>query len=204
MKNAYWDLVFAISNLEVQRQSLALAQQSLKDNRARVEIGTMAPIDIVEAQAEVARREESVILAEAAISRAEDRLRALIFNPVAAGLLDACGIEPTEQVAASRPMHVDVEGAVSHRPAEAHRPEPSQKQLESNDISIRYFKNQSLPDVNASLNYSAQAIGGTRVHSRSELRLPGDDRRRAREELRQHARRRCSAATSRRGTSTCR
>jgi outer membrane protein TolC len=81
VRNAYWDLVYARNNLEVQRQSLTLAQQSLRDNRSRVEIGTMAPIDIIEAQAEVARREESVILAEATISRAEDRLRALISNP---------------------------------------------------------------------------------------------------------------------------
>ena len=43
----------------MQRQSLELAQQSLKDNRARVEIGTMAPIDIVQAEAEVAQREEA-------------------------------------------------------------------------------------------------------------------------------------------------
>ena len=45
VKNAYWDLVFAINSLDVQRQSLDLAQRSLKENRARVEIGTMAPID---------------------------------------------------------------------------------------------------------------------------------------------------------------
>ena len=65
VKNAYWDLVFSISSLEVQRLSLDLAQRSLKENRARVEIGTMAPIDIVQAEAEVAQREEAVIIAEA-------------------------------------------------------------------------------------------------------------------------------------------
>jgi outer membrane protein TolC len=65
VKNAYYDMMYAVGNLNVQRQSLELAQQSLKDNRARVEIGTMAPIDIVQAEAEVAQREESVILAEA-------------------------------------------------------------------------------------------------------------------------------------------
>src|SRR5262245_47601771 len=54
VKNAYWDLSYAIANLKTQQQSLALAQQSLKDNQKRVEIGTMAPIDIVQAQAEVA------------------------------------------------------------------------------------------------------------------------------------------------------
>ena len=52
-----------------------------RDNEKRVQIGTMAPIDIVEAQSEVARNEEAVIVAEAAIKQAEDRLRALIFDP---------------------------------------------------------------------------------------------------------------------------
>ena len=75
VRNAYYDLMYAIGNLNVQRQSLELARQSLKDNRARVEIGTMAPLDIVQAEAEVATREESVILAEAAIDRAQDAVR---------------------------------------------------------------------------------------------------------------------------------
>ena len=72
VRNAFYDLMYAIGNLNVQRQSLELAQQSLKDNRARVEIGTMAPLDIVQAEAEVATREEAVIVAEAAIERQQD------------------------------------------------------------------------------------------------------------------------------------
>src|SRR5262249_32441253 len=81
VKNAYWDLAFAVNNLSAQRQSLELSQQLLKDNERRVQVGTMAPIDIVEAQSEVARNEESVIVAEASIKQSEDRLRALIFDP---------------------------------------------------------------------------------------------------------------------------
>ena len=60
VRNAYWDLAFAIASLDVQRQSLELAQESLRNTRARVEIGTTPPIDIVEAEAEVAQREEAV------------------------------------------------------------------------------------------------------------------------------------------------
>ena len=105
--------MYAVGNLNVQRQSLELAQQSLKDNRARVEIGTMAPIDIVQAEAEVAQREESVILAEAAISRAEDRLRALVFNPASPDFwqlrhrADRAG-------RSSGPMPVDTDAAVAN------------------------------------------------------------------------------------------
>ena len=97
VRNAFYDLMYAIGNLNVQRQSLELAQQSLKDNRARVEIGTMAPLDIVQAEAEVATREEAVILAEAAIERQQDAVRALVFNPTSPDFWTA-RIEPTDTV----------------------------------------------------------------------------------------------------------
>jgi outer membrane protein TolC len=159
VRNAYYDLMYAIGNLNVQRQSLVLAQQSLKDNRARVEIGTMAPIDIVQAEAEVAQREESVILAEAAISRAEDRLRTLVFNPSAPDFWQM-RIEPTEAVL-FRPVAVDTDSAVGNALQKRTDLMASRKQLEANDVNIRYFRNQTMPDVNASLTYFAQAIGGT-------------------------------------------
>jgi outer membrane protein len=170
VRNAYWDLVFARNNLEVQRQSLTLASQSLRDNRSRVEIGTMAPIDIIEAQAEVARREEAVIIAEATISRAEDRLRALISNPSQPDFW-TMRLEPTD-VATFTPVTVDVESAV--RSALDRRTDlaMSQKSLESNDISIRYLRNQSLPDVTANVNYSALGLGGTQ---RRLQVVPGQD-----------------------------
>lgn len=83
VKYAYWDAKAAVASLEVARQSLDLAQEQLRNNRSRVEIGTMAPIDVVEAEAEVARREESVIVAEAGVKNTEDRLRTLIVDPKA-------------------------------------------------------------------------------------------------------------------------
>ena len=110
VRNAYYDLIYAIGNLAVQRQSLGLSQQSLKDNRARVEIGTMAPLDIVQAEAEVATREESVILAEAAIERQQDTLRALVYNPSSPDFWTA-RIEPTETVTFAAAT-VDTDAAV--------------------------------------------------------------------------------------------
>ena len=160
VKNAYWDLVFAIDNLAVQKQSLELAQRSFRDNRARVEIGTMAPLDIVQAEAEVAQREEGVILAEAAISRAEDTLRALISNPVDQPQFWNLRLEPADQ-AQFRPMTVDTDAAVRNALASRTDLAASRKQIESNDIAIRYFRNQSLPDVNALVNYAAIGLAGT-------------------------------------------
>lgn len=160
VKNAYWDLVFAISNLAVQRQSLELAQRSFRDNRARVEIGTMAPLDIVQAEAEVAQREEGVILAEAAISRAEDALRALISNPVDQPQFWNTRLEPAE-TPEFRPVLVDTDTAVRNALATRTDLATQKKRIESNDVSIRYFRNQSMPDINAVVNYSAIGLAGT-------------------------------------------
>jgi len=161
VRNAYYDLTYALGNLAVQNQSLGLARQSLKDNRARVEIGTMAPLDIVQAEAEVATREESVILAEAAIDRAQDTLRALVFNPTGAEFWTA-RIEPTEAVT-FQPTTVDIEGAVKNALSQRTDMVAARKNLEANDVNIRYFRNQSLPDVTASVNYNARATGGLNV-----------------------------------------
>src|SRR5204863_347343 len=96
-KNAYWDLVYRIDNLRATRQSLELAQQSLKDNTRRVEIGTMAPIDIVDAKAEVARNEEAVIVAQAQIEQAQDTLKTLVFDPSTPNFWNI-RVEPAETV----------------------------------------------------------------------------------------------------------
>lgn len=161
VRNAYYDLIYAMNNLAVQRQSLQLSQQSLKDNRARVEIGTMAPLDIVQAEAEVATREESVIIAEAAIERQQDTLRTLVFNPASAEFWTA-RIEPTDTISFV-PTTVDIEGAVKTALEQRTDLQNARKNLEINDVNIRYFRNQSLPDVTASVNYNARAIGGLQV-----------------------------------------
>jgi outer membrane protein len=158
VRNAYYDLMYAIGNLNVQRQSLDLARQSLKDNRARVEIGTMAPLDIVQAEAEVATREESVILAEAAIDRAQDTLRTLVFNPSAPDFW-TLRVDPTEAVA-FQPTVVDVDSAIKTALGQRTDVIAARKNLEVNDVNIRYYQGQSKPDLNASVIYGAQAIGG--------------------------------------------
>ena len=79
-RNAYWDFVFSILNVENQRASLDLSSKLVQDNRARVEIGTMAPIDIVQAQAEEATRRQALVNAEATRQNAELALKQLIVS----------------------------------------------------------------------------------------------------------------------------
>ena len=147
VRNAYWNLAYATASLGVQRQSLELAQQSLRDTRARVEIGTTPPIDIVEAESEVATREEAVIVAEAAIKTAEDTLRALVFDPSAPDFwtmtIEAVDLPPFQ------PITVDTDAAVRNALDKRTDLRRQNKSLEINDVQIRYLRNQTLPDVNA-------------------------------------------------------
>ncbi|HEV8316663.1 MAG TPA: TolC family protein [Vicinamibacterales bacterium] len=159
VRNAYWDLAYAIGSLQVQQQSLGLARESLRNNRARVEIGTMAPIDIVEAEAEVAQRQESVILAEAQIDRMQDTLRALIYDPSMPDFWTV-RLEPAE-LPSFEPVMVDAEAAVRAALDRRTDLQQARKTLESNDISIRFFRNQTLPDISARVDYGLTGLGGT-------------------------------------------
>lgn len=159
VKNAYWELAYAIASLQVQQQSLQLAQESLRNTRARVDIGTIPPIDIIEAESEVATRQEAVILAEAQIETAEDTLRQLIYDPSMPGFW-TLRIEPTE-LPAFAPTPVDLDGAIGNALVRRTDLRQSRTTLEASDISIRYARDQTLPDVTASLDYGLTGLGGT-------------------------------------------
>lgn len=163
VRNAYWDLATAISNLAAQRQSLELAQRSLRDNRRRVEVGTMAPIDIIQAQAEVAVNEQNVIVADAAIQQSEDRLRALVFDPDMANFWNT-SIEPSDAAPFQETL-IDVDAAVRNALDKRGDLSEAKNALGQNDISIRYLRNQLLPDVNASVNYQSTGVGGAQLSS---------------------------------------
>lgn len=161
VRSAYYSLVGAISGLEVASQSLALANQQLKNNKRKVEVGTMAQIDILEAEAEVARVEETVILAETQIRSAEDALRALVLNPSRPDFWTT-KIEPAEQPTLAA-RQIDIDAAVAKALMDRTDLAALKKRVESTDISVEYLKNQKLPEVNLLANYGVVGIAGTQI-----------------------------------------
>jgi outer membrane protein len=161
VKSAYWDYKYAVASLDVARQSLELAQESLRNTRSRVEIGTLAPIDVVEAESEVAQREEAVILAEASIGQSEDRLRALIFDPSTPEFWNL-RIEATDAVP-FQVQAVDVDAAIRRALSERTDLAQSKKSIERTSISERYYRNQTLPDLNLQVDYNATGLAGTQL-----------------------------------------
>jgi outer membrane protein TolC len=81
VKQAYWTLKATLANVTVQQRSLELAQELVRQNKARVDIGQTPPLDLLQAEAEVAQRRENLIRANTAVGDAEDRLRRLIMDP---------------------------------------------------------------------------------------------------------------------------
>jgi outer membrane protein TolC len=119
----------------------------------------MAQIDILEAQAEVARNEEAVIIAEANIKSFEDNLRTLILNPQQADFWTT-RIIPTERpTLTAQPL--DVEAAVQNALANRTDIAQAQRRLESSQITIDYARNQKLPGVDLIANYNTVGVAGT-------------------------------------------
>jgi outer membrane protein len=170
VRNAYWDLAYANASLAVQRQSLDLANESLRETNARIQIGTTPPIDAVEAQAEVATRQQNVIVAEAQIDTAQDNLRALVFNQSSPDFWTT-RIVPTD-LPAFEPTSVNVDAAVRNALLMRTDLLQARKSLEAADINIKYFRNQTLPDVTATLDYGLTGLGGTPVARVNNLGIP--------------------------------
>src|SRR5438093_8195257 len=78
VRNAYWDYVFAKQSVEVAQQSVALAERLVQDNQTRVQVGTMAPIDVVQAQAQAATQRGNLVAAQASMRTMELALKRLL------------------------------------------------------------------------------------------------------------------------------
>jgi outer membrane protein TolC len=161
VRAAYYDLIGAIKQLQVAQQSLDLAKESLKNNERRVEVGTIPPIDIVEAQAEVSRNEEGVILAEAQVKAFEDILRTLIMNPSQPDFWTA-SLTPTEEPVLT-PQVVNVDAAIQNALDKRTDLAQQRRRMEQTDITMKFARNQKLPAVNAIVNYGLAGVAGTRT-----------------------------------------
>ena len=158
VKKAYWDLVAARALVDVQRQSLDLARDLVRINRARVEIGQSPPLDLVSAQAEEAQREEALTVAEVTSRQAEDRLRLLMLDPDSA-LFWTAGLDPTDRPVLDTTTP-DVDAVVKHALEKRLDLIRARDDVKMADVNVRYSRNQTLPDVRVQLNLQSSGLGG--------------------------------------------
>jgi outer membrane protein TolC len=162
VESAYWNLVFAVETLNVRRQSLELARDLLVKNRREAEVGTIAPIEILNAEAEVATREADILAADAQVASAEDQLLTLLNMPAGEGRLKIGRIIPLDKPAFEpRPLVLEdcLAAALENRPDLA----IYRLDLQNREISARFARNQLLPDLSFSASYWSPGISGTQI-----------------------------------------
>ncbi len=157
VEDAYWTLVEANEQFVVAEESLRLAKQLHEQNRIRVEVGTLAPLELVQSEAGVATRDEEIIRARGAIGDAEDRLRQLL-NLAGDEIWAARIVAETE--AEMDPIELDLERAIPA--ALEKRRNLRSKRLSQGDLEkdIAFFRNQRLPRLDLSLTYGLNGQGG--------------------------------------------
>lgn len=161
IQNIYWNLVSAYETVKVNQESVALAQKTLSDNQKQVEIGTLAPIEVVRAESQLATSKQQLIVAQTNLQYQE----LLMKNAISRSLVDptfaSVPVVPTDtmvipQVEPVLPIDELVNDALSHRPELAQ----SRINLQNQQITNRALKNGLLPSVNLFAFYGASAVGG--------------------------------------------
>jgi outer membrane protein len=158
VRNAYWDYVFAVQSVDVAQQSVALATQLVRDNQTRVEVGTMAPIDVVQAQSQAATQQQNLVTAQGAMRTAELALKRLIVG----GQQDQnwnVRLNPVDRPD-FRPEAIDLEAAVRRALSERTDLDVAKKTMQANDITLKYLRDQLLPQADLQATYGLAGIGG--------------------------------------------
>jgi outer membrane protein TolC len=159
VKQAYWTLKATRANVAVQQRSLELAEQLARENKVRVDAGQIPPLDLVQAEAEVAQRRENLIRAVAVADDAEDALRRLIVDPADAAFW-RLRIEPVEEPTALGALP-DIDTAVARALNERYDVARAGRELENARTTLQFLNNQRLPDVRLETSYRGSGLGGT-------------------------------------------
>ena len=159
VQRAYWDLVFALRSLQVQRDAVEVAKTQLEHNRRMVNEGQLAPIDLVASESQITTYEQGVFTALEDVTRFENVLKNLIAKDHMAEIWTD-SIVPTDSVDLTVP-EISLDDAL--KTAVENRPELQQSEVLSqiNAIDQRYYKDQTKPAIDLVGNYSSTGLAGS-------------------------------------------
>ncbi len=157
VSDRYWLLVEALEQLKVTQESLALAKELHGMNRIQVEVGTMAPLEMVSSEAGVATREEEIIRRQAEVEDSADVLRRLLN-------LDTVQYWDVEIVPVTEPItdYVKIDLDEAYKIALEKRTDVEQQRLDNanRELQARFAKNQKKPRLDVTAGYSLNAVDG--------------------------------------------
>jgi outer membrane protein len=158
--NLYYDLLAFRENVRVAERSLALAEKTLSDNKRQVEIGTLAPIEVVRAEAEVAARQQDLIVAQTNLQEQQTTLKTALAKVIDPELA-AATIEPTDTLPDPKPGDIPpLDEALKE--AAKNRPEIEQAEIDlrNQSITIKAGRNALLPTLDVFATYGPQGLEG--------------------------------------------
>ncbi len=158
----YWNLVYSIENLKVREQSLQLAEDLLENNRRAVEVGTMAPLDVLSAESTVASRRADIIETRAQVKNNEDNLKTLINIAAETDDADLLTIFPTDQPGYEK-MSVSLDQALATALDNRANLQSTQLDIKNREINVSWAKNQMLPGLSLSARYWSPGITGDQI-----------------------------------------
>jgi outer membrane protein len=161
--NAYWELVFARGSVDVAKKEIALAEKTYSDNKKQVDVGTLAPLEIVQAEAQLATAQQALIVAQTTVLVDQLTLLNLIAKNPNSPILRNVEIIPTD-TADTAPPEVEkipledlIKEAITKRPDVLQ----SSLQISGDDINVRATKNALLPVLTLSGEYATEGLAGT-------------------------------------------
>jgi outer membrane protein len=161
--NLYNDLLYYRENVRVAEHALAYAQKLLSDNKRQVEIGTLAPIEVVRAESEVAARQQDLIVAQTNYLEQQEKLKTALSKHVDPELA-AAQIDATDSLPDPTPGDIP-SLADALKEAEASRPEITQAELNirNQQITIQAARNALLPSLDVFATYAPTGLSGNSV-----------------------------------------
>src|SRR5579872_4633017 len=161
IENMYWELVFAYENVRVQKESLTFAQKTLSDTQKQVQIGSLAPIEVVRAQSTVASDQQNLIAAENNLQLQQLLMKNALSRNLQDPILADAEVIPTSTMQLPEqepvvPVQELVNDALSHRPELAE----SRIDLQNREISEKALKNALLPSLDVFAYYGGSGVGG--------------------------------------------
>lgn len=160
IQDIYWDLVNAYQNLQVKQRSLALAEKTLSDNKKQVEIGTLAPIEVVRAQSQVAAGQQDLIVAQTNLQLQQLLMKNAITRNLSDPALATAAVIPTDTMIVTNEQLPPVEELVAN--AIKRRPDINSQRidLKNREISRKATKNNLRPAFDLFAFYGGAGLAG--------------------------------------------
>jgi outer membrane protein TolC len=162
VQNFYWELVFARGDVEVQRRSVELAQRLYDDNRRQVEIGTLAPLELVRAEAQLATAQQNLINSQTRLLQQQTALMNVIAKDLVDPALANIEVIPVDSAQAAPPVVENVPLSDAIQEAMTKRPDVqlTKLNLTAHDINLETVRSALLPTVTFNGFVSGTGLAG--------------------------------------------